>query len=1130
MTDDANGASVAASSSSRSQSVHGARWLRRLAAGLLALVVVLVPTVWVAPAYIAQILVASQLDERGIAHEGLASLDVDLFNGTVSLGPIDVRGADSAPARLAHVDVHLDTRGLLAGRASIQRLVAHGAELEVVHAEEGVVTLNGIPLDEVFGAILGPVTDAWEIGIESLELRDSRLVFQSRWGGRLALEVDRLMMNGFRSWQPDKPGKFEFEARVNDIGLKWAGDATPFSEPVTIVVDSEVNDVDLEKVRRFTGSLGFQRRGGIYSFRGKHELSLPAAGPIRLASKGTLSVSGADYFREGEFEFNGDRMEAEYDTRIGFENRHVELAGRLGFVLENAVLSVPDQVRVALESTELSLEDIDSSRAEDGSFRVKLTPSFEAKGGELSGRIKLSVDVLVNLLRILHYLAAGQAQPDHRTGLEDWGTKEVTLPQSDLSIARIQTKSKSVEIIGEAGTVALQFDGVTVADDMWISSETQTTSIREAELSVEHFRFQSGQESLLLEALASARAIGTSIIRENREVAIEELDATVAQSELNVSAGIIAGKLVGEGGIRGMKVAVPEHEDAPPITLDLESARAMVDDVSLKASPQQADWRIGGAAEAGNMAFDVGRSRMATGTVSGIHITGVVVDKRLQIVADAVEVTGADLAATRSFLAGVHLGDDEKNAGEEGGQTEKGEPSSDSSRLSASTETSMTVVTTSLVREVQGLLAELGFDPGPKDGIAGRKTAAAVEAFQNQVGLAVDGGVSSELRRVLLASKRGEAIQPVTAQTASSPSQARTKKSPTVRLARLEFANGTKIQFSDDTVDPDVDVHMAFETLSVRNIDTANASQRTGLTARAEVNEFSPVEVDGWVTPFRDPPDMDIEIRIQRLELSPYSPYIEEWLGFHAEKGQLDSSASATVTDGTVDGRVELEVEHLEVGQLSEQDAKRFATTVGVPADTAVGLLKDAEGRIRLTIPVSGTVDEPKFDLSDAINQAVGGALKAMFPPNWIASMLKGGGDDIDFEPIVFKPGSSVLEDDGRQFLDKLADLMGEHPEVPISVCGRTVFADVGALTDGATPTAPVSPQPEKTDVQPRPAVGASLSPEVVSDAGALAVLRTRSVRQYLVKDRGVNKERVTECRARFDANDSGPPRVEISL
>lgn len=55
------------------------------------------------------------------------------------------------------------------------------------------------------------------------------------------------------------------------------------------------------------------------------------------------------------------------------------------------------------------------------------------------------------------------------------------------------------------------------------------------------------------------------------------------------------------------------------------------------------------------------------------------------------------------------------------------------------------------VRDLQKLLASLGYRPGPLDGVWGRRTAAAVREFQAAQGLTVDGIVGPQTRRALLA-------------------------------------------------------------------------------------------------------------------------------------------------------------------------------------------------------------------------------------------------------------------------------------------------------------------------------------------------------------------------------------------
>jgi localization factor PodJL len=59
-----------------------------------------------------------------------------------------------------------------------------------------------------------------------------------------------------------------------------------------------------------------------------------------------------------------------------------------------------------------------------------------------------------------------------------------------------------------------------------------------------------------------------------------------------------------------------------------------------------------------------------------------------------------------------------------------------------------------LVKKIQTLLAEQGFDPGPADGVAGEKTREAVKAYQRQAGMAETGQIDGSLM-ASLGDKRG---------------------------------------------------------------------------------------------------------------------------------------------------------------------------------------------------------------------------------------------------------------------------------------------------------------------------------------------------------------------------------------
>ncbi len=283
-----------------------------------------------------------------------------------------------------------------------------------------------------------------------------------------------------------------------------------------------------------------------------------------------------------------------------------------------------------------------------------------------------------------------------------------------------------------------------------------------------------------------------------------------------------------------------------------------------------------------------------------------------------------------------------------------------------------------------------------------------------------------------------------------------------------------------------------FDTLSVTGLSTGDPEEAAEIRATGVINEFSRLELEGRITPLKRPPEVDLRLAVSRLDLSPYSPYVVGRTGVVVNQGVLDLQSRANVSKGAIDGQVKVDVRHLDVQTMSEQEAQQVADAIGVPVETALGLLKDAEGRIELTIPIGGTIDEPEADVSEAVNRAVVGVLRAIFPPNIIARMFSGASDDVAFEPVIFAPGSTELDAAATEYLDRLAGLMGEHPDVVISLCGRSVGSETSAI-------AAMLAARLKSDADAPQSADQIPAWVVESWAGNLAVDRARAAKRHLV-------------------------------
>ena len=113
-------------------------------------------------------------------------------------------------------------------------------------------------------------------------------------------------------------------------------------------------------------------------------------------------------------------------------------------------------------------------------------------------------------------------------------------------------------------------------------------------------------------------------------------------------------------------------------------------------------------------------------------------------------------------------------------------------------------------------------------------------------------------------------------------------------------------------------------------------------------------------------------------------------------------------------------------------------------------LLKDKKDRIKLDIPITGDINNPDFDATDAIIKATAKAtsvtLITFFTPYGLAyaggNVLFDIATSINFDPLIFEPGSSKLTDAQNEQLTKMIELLVERPGVHLTLCASTNLND----------------------------------------------------------------------------------------
>lgn len=1081
-----------------------------------------------APGYLARYLIVSELDELGIEYEGIQTLEFNPWTRELRVGPMNFGVGPSERGQLGELHLKLRLVPLFQRRVSVERALVRGINLVLTRDTEDVLALNGIPLNRFtpspkVAAHPEEGGTAWGADVDTVELRDSRLIYQVRDRGDLQVDVERLALMEFDTGDPKRPGRFELTARVNDVQLDWSGEARPFADNVTLAIDSHTQNADVPKLVRFTGPWGLDRRDGTYDAELKYQVTWFDSGQLDVHTLGSIDIQGVDYARVGEFELTFERAKVDLDVRYSWNTSgDFALQGQVGIDLGRCVGTLGEDTRFAAAASRVVITGLDTAYAGDGMLHLAAQPEADLESVAFSGPIEISVGKVIELLALLQSLSAGTVVSTVDTGLADYAKSSVVLPNSDVTVGRLRSQVEAFSLQSNAGSVELDLKTNSDLIDIHIVANERDISIERLQSLLKRLNVKSGQGRLTVEMTGSNSLLAGTSVSPIGELKIGTFEIGMDSLGLQAQTGAVSLQMAAASQVNGLSALLFPQGARPEGQLHLGAASAVLSKISLDAQGGTFRWQAAGGGAVDSLTADFAKGEAGALKVGRAELEALQINERLQLAADALTIDGLDVYVKRSLLMGL-LGDDDVGATEVVAAVDAAAQPGVEAALPERAAQDVDV------RQLQVLLTELGHAPGPVDGLLGRRTVAAIREFQRREGMPVDGRPTDRLLAALQSRAAGTAhgdVAPVPQIEVPGP-----VAGPAVKLGRFALAGNTVLRFRDDVVRPHVNVDTLLKELQLRNLDTQKAALRTELNLIADVNESTHVELTGWIAGFEKTSDLDITAKVDKLELSTYSPYAAKAAGVYLEGGQLDAVTVAKAQQGALQGKIQLELNDVAFRPLSKEDTERLSAKVDVPLETVASLLQDHEGHISLTLPISGALHKPEVDVSSAVNKAVGGALASVFPPSMAVSILEGifEGSSSTLEPIEFAPGSVELGEAGKRYADDLVRLLAERPRLSLRVCGRSTAQDMQQFVFEADAAAPPAArgkdQAGAAEVRPVP------DPlEAEQTLIELAVQRQRNVRRYLIKEKGVDVGRVSECRAILESAEKGSPRVEIYL
>jgi hypothetical protein len=263
-------------------------------------------------------------------------------------------------------------------------------------------------------------------------------------------------------------------------------------------------------------------------------------------------------------------------------------------------------------------------------------------------------------------------------------------------------------------------------------------------------------------------------------------------------------------------------------------------------------------------------------------------------------------------------------------------------------------------------------------------------------------------------------------------------------IRRLDVVKG-RIEFVDETVTPTFTGEISQLTGEVRY--EPEQTDRASLTFRGTLARSVPLELRGWFTISEGPMRLSLEATLRDYELSQVNTYAEKYVRYQIRRGRVTVEGSYSYDAGQLDTESEVALRHVELG---EQLGDEFRERVGVPLKLVLALLEDADGEVRLNMPVSGNVNNPEFSIGSAAWKSVQAAvLKALTAPfKLLGTILTVGGKigEVRIDPVTFLPGTIEPDPASKDRLAKLVDFLKSKPRVRLELRGLANRQEVEAL------------------------------------------------------------------------------------
>ncbi|MBN9133453.1 MAG: DUF748 domain-containing protein [Nitrosospira multiformis] len=258
------------------------------------------------------------------------------------------------------------------------------------------------------------------------------------------------------------------------------------------------------------------------------------------------------------------------------------------------------------------------------------------------------------------------------------------------------------------------------------------------------------------------------------------------------------------------------------------------------------------------------------------------------------------------------------------------------------------------------------------------------------------------------------------------PSQSPPRKSLPVRIGRIVMQGG-QVNFQDQFIQPNYRANLTDLAGRIGPLHPRKAGE---VDIRGMVDKTAPLKISGSVDAFGRELYLDITASAKGIDMPTFSPYSGKYIGYAIEKGKLSVDVHYHVEHGELTAENSIFLDQLTFGEKIESP-----DALSIPVNLALALLKNRRGEIDIRLPVSGSINDPKFSLGGLILKAILNLLtKAATAPFTVLGSLFGGEE---LSEVDFPAGEVKIPPEAEERLQKLAQALKDRPALNLEIIGH---------------------------------------------------------------------------------------------